>query len=334
MQCSNHLKQIGLAVHNFHDTNSGLPPSSTGYVHVNGNNDGASLWALIYPFIEQTNLYALMQERHPQLLQRYGNAWWNSTTEMNDEKRKSFGSVSPYRCPTRRGGGTLITEGTTTNEPGGFLGPQSDYAMVFATTAWGEGDTTFGAWFNGPTYSLPRNIERQVGPFRTSIRETNSWSVRETMAWWQDGTSNQFMMGEKHIPLSFLGKCSETTADTSTGDCSYLGGSGWNFIPAGRPLVVQYTASTNTWAPHSRTLLYNGGMLCRPRDFDDLAAFQAVAGTYTPVALREIHFGSYHPGICQFVLGDGSVRPIPITTPYKTLALFSVVNDGETVTLP
>ncbi|MDR0336029.1 MAG: DUF1559 domain-containing protein, partial [Planctomycetaceae bacterium] len=31
MQCTNHLKQIGVGVHNFHDTNQGLPPLYVGY---------------------------------------------------------------------------------------------------------------------------------------------------------------------------------------------------------------------------------------------------------------------------------------------------------------
>ncbi|MDR2757589.1 MAG: DUF1559 domain-containing protein, partial [Planctomycetaceae bacterium] len=28
--CTNHLKQMGIAVHNFHDTRNGLPPISVG----------------------------------------------------------------------------------------------------------------------------------------------------------------------------------------------------------------------------------------------------------------------------------------------------------------
>ena len=61
MSCQNNLKQIGLAMHNYHDANQKLPP---GYVasgpYVNGTTDTTPGWAwgaFILPYIEQANLY-------------------------------------------------------------------------------------------------------------------------------------------------------------------------------------------------------------------------------------------------------------------------------------
>jgi prepilin-type N-terminal cleavage/methylation domain-containing protein/prepilin-type processing-associated H-X9-DG protein len=63
MQCTNNLKQIGLALHNYHDTNSRFPP---GYVDGNTNpsstpdNDVGPGWgwaAFLLPFLEQGNLF-------------------------------------------------------------------------------------------------------------------------------------------------------------------------------------------------------------------------------------------------------------------------------------
>jgi len=51
----------------------------------------------------------------------------------------------------------------------------------------------------------------------------------------------------------------------------------------------------------------------------------------SPSDLFNTQFGSYHPGICQFVLGDGSVRPIAVSVPGTTLSRLSVRNDGEVV---
>ena len=50
-QCSNNLKQIGLAVHNYHDTLGALPPGQPGALA------GSSAFAAILPFMEQGNMY-------------------------------------------------------------------------------------------------------------------------------------------------------------------------------------------------------------------------------------------------------------------------------------
>jgi hypothetical protein len=42
-------------------------------------------------------------------------------------------------------------------------------------------------------------------------------------------------------------------------------------------------------------------------------------------------FGSSHSGLCQFLLGDGSVRPIPVTISGTILGLLAVRNDGQAI---
>src|SRR5437588_3749312 len=51
-QCQNNLKQIGLAVHNFHNTHKKLPPS---YLR----QDWVTWAVLILPYLEQDNPYKL-----------------------------------------------------------------------------------------------------------------------------------------------------------------------------------------------------------------------------------------------------------------------------------
>lgn len=60
-RCLNNLKQMGLALHNYHDTHRALPP---GYLacgpYVNGATDTSPGWAWgahLLPFLEQQNLY-------------------------------------------------------------------------------------------------------------------------------------------------------------------------------------------------------------------------------------------------------------------------------------
>jgi prepilin-type N-terminal cleavage/methylation domain-containing protein len=61
-------------------------------------------------------------------------------------------------------------------------------------------------------------------------------------------------------------------------------------------------------------------------------------GTGAPIA-RDLNatsgqFGSWHPGICQFVFGDGSVKALQVNTDLTTLDRIANRHDGEPVNLP
>src|SRR5579864_2556895 len=52
-KCMNNLKQIGVALHNYHDSNRALP---SGYVEVTPLSDRATWITLTLPYVEQDNL--------------------------------------------------------------------------------------------------------------------------------------------------------------------------------------------------------------------------------------------------------------------------------------
>ncbi len=57
MKCQNNLKQIGLALHNYHDSNRMFPPSGTKSPSGTSAGDGYSIHVFLLPFIEQENLF-------------------------------------------------------------------------------------------------------------------------------------------------------------------------------------------------------------------------------------------------------------------------------------
>jgi len=86
-QCINNLKQLGLALHNFHDTNKVFPAS--GWTTVGpGNPDGKFVgWRpLTLPYIEQQNL---------QKLYDFKINWWEGTNAT-----AAGVTVKTYQCPS------------------------------------------------------------------------------------------------------------------------------------------------------------------------------------------------------------------------------------------
>ena len=56
-QCNNNMKQLVLAVHNFHDVNQVFPASQDQWINSKGATIGCSWVTRILPFIEQKALY-------------------------------------------------------------------------------------------------------------------------------------------------------------------------------------------------------------------------------------------------------------------------------------
>jgi prepilin-type N-terminal cleavage/methylation domain-containing protein/prepilin-type processing-associated H-X9-DG protein len=82
-KCQNNLKQIGLALHTYHDANSALPPGATSQGSFFGFH------VLILPYIEQGNLYA-----DPSRV-NFSKPWWDDANNGIMQTR-----VPIYYCPS------------------------------------------------------------------------------------------------------------------------------------------------------------------------------------------------------------------------------------------
>jgi prepilin-type N-terminal cleavage/methylation domain-containing protein len=73
-QCSNNLKQIGIALHNYHDTYQKLPPGWIMQATSPGDSAGWGWPTFILPYLEQQNLHERLQVNQLRLMDVMGNA--------------------------------------------------------------------------------------------------------------------------------------------------------------------------------------------------------------------------------------------------------------------
>src|SRR5262245_17254889 len=57
MSCTNNLKQIGIGLHNYHDTYGRFPPAGTGPVPPDPRYPNHGPWPFLLPFLEQQNVF-------------------------------------------------------------------------------------------------------------------------------------------------------------------------------------------------------------------------------------------------------------------------------------
>jgi prepilin-type N-terminal cleavage/methylation domain-containing protein len=114
ISCANNLKQIGLAFHHYNLDYGALPPTRV-------SDQGATWAVLIFPYLEQTNLFT---------------AWdlTRSYYKQNDVARLT--SLPGYFCPTRRLQSTPPTQSLSGDVPSdgppdapNVSGALADYAV-------------------------------------------------------------------------------------------------------------------------------------------------------------------------------------------------------------
>jgi len=352
MQCTNNLKQIGLAVHNFHDAQRGLPPCSLGFIRV-------TTLALVMPYMEQAGNYDRLCR--PSIGVGRTIHWWNgiagdpwgfgdnhTADPMTDADRKAMASVPCNVCPSRRSPGATASFAGDPESWEIAPGPQTDYAIVvMASPTYAQYEASLQAGYDTTAYwwtTLRQHISAHRGPFRgaktvsefetyyypTFTSVVNTWQPRDTIAWLADGTSNQILFGEKHIPSSLVGQCSgKAWAETNqtSGDCSYL------------------SSESASGATYARTFAFatidpvdpnNSGRFWLRHYGWEWPMFKGNEGANATSILWAFGgFGSAHPGTCNFLFGDGSVQSISNTTPANPILIsLALVNDGRAVAIP
>jgi len=178
MQCTNQMKQFGLALHNFHDTNKIFPAAVD---ELTTSPSLGTLWKgtwvpHILPYIEQQALFQTY---------RFDRDWQDTTTNDNANTGPVKKSIKGFLCPSAPAHNTrpaasnrgLIDYGATT---------EREYPNPFLNAAQASAVSQ-----SDPNYIgiLGHNVLVSTSP--VAVRPAN-----RRMAMITDGTSNTFLLAE------------------------------------------------------------------------------------------------------------------------------------------
>jgi prepilin-type N-terminal cleavage/methylation domain-containing protein/prepilin-type processing-associated H-X9-DG protein len=294
MKCSNNLKQLGLAVHNYESTFQSLPPgivqtSSTAYIAdlqeyatqtaTGWSYSNQSFLSVMLPYIEQANVLTAAAGGY-----NFKLNWDNAANQPATATR-----IPVYECPSVPGDHLVnpVPAGWTRNPA------VSDYWPITRSNNNGVVWTTVGLADPGNYDGVLANNKR------TPILAVS------------DGTSNTIMVGESGGRQQgwAAGKMYDPGTSTSWGVRGAWG-----------------QGSNGTVCAGTRGPIPDGAA---PPGKVSTAAH--VSGALTVNAWNQGELYGFHSGVCNVALADGSVRSLKSSISLSLLLRLAARSDGNVV---
>ena len=277
MQCSNNMRQIGLACHNYHDTHRTFAPGRMVYDGFDSSGNSTKVvtgfLAMIMPFVEQGNLSDI----------------YNQSCGFDDPANRTAVNtpIDIYLCPSAPGGDRQMplyagwNMGWTTDPSAldpNVTGVATDYQGIRGMHVLDS---------SGNHTDVPG---RDVG----ILNETGA-----DFADIVDGTSNTILLFE------MAGKPAH-----------------WNMSSTQQVTNAQFYGY-GPWSGNNGVMIYNWESDGTAKGCDGCTSYLNIDNTSSPY--------SFHPGIVNVVLADGSTRSIPETVDTQTFLNLCFKADGNVV---
>ena len=309
MQCTNQLKQIGLALHNYASSNRVFPPGTISatsnassqtsfdvFAEAQGTSagtHGTSMLLRILPYMEMDNIFKQWNFKGGICYATIDSGF--TTANATNAQLE----IKTLYCPTRR---SSLRAGSD-NQAG----------MTPTGTAWLGGGTDFGGcagrinWSDTSTHAIPQGGNTAAYGYTPKVAPYVMATDSNSKAWGmfgqintsasfgavRDGTSNTIMTGE----LQRITTVSTTTFNSENGP--YLSHEGW---VVGGDATLFTTGFMGDGSKTGSTSLMNNGWYASP--------------------------GSNHNGTINFGMGDGSVRSLSSSTNAEVFALLGSMSDA------
>jgi len=290
-QCKNNMKQLGLALHNYLDVHSAFPPSFVSDVSTLNTPGGE--WSV-----------------HARIMPfiEAGNLYNNANLEASYSDTVNAGisgqRIASYICPS---------DINDRQRPDGAL---NHYAVTYG--------------FNGGTWNVWDNTTRRGGD--GAFHPNSRFGTRD----FTDGTSNTLGFSEVKAFTAYNRDGSSGTAPIPAQPVDVellVSGGGSNKSESGHTEWVDgrvhQTGFTTTLPPNAEVMVPGG---VRPLEGDYTSCREDKdSGTCTGTTFAAVTSRSYHIGIVNSLLMDGSVRSISENVDLGTWRNLGARNDGNVI---